>query len=507
MDGATGTALEWALALLRAPTERRRLRQMPLPEGIGELLTIAANVAPDALAAAASRLGEPAATLLEAARFYAREVLFHEGADAYRTLGVDAQAGHDRIKAHHRLLQLWLHPDRDQSGDDSVFAARVNTAWNQLSSESRRRAYDTELIRAASAVPQSWPPVAPVAAPPRVWHPAAEAGPPVQPPRNRQRALVIGLLGVCLMLGWLAVRKGERVPEPWQSAADHGQTGDKEQPAQTPQARSASAGTDRADADSGRTRQRTAVEAQGRPGSRESMARVGEVAPMPALQRSPVATHPPAAVIQREVPVAAAPRPARVPLPAVADAGKREAAPVAPAVEAASAAPAVASAPVARRVRGEEEEAPAVAASGTSRPATERNDDRLLARLRRAFGGRDEGREARALDVQGTVTFDHIQQAREVGQQLRRFMGSAQRTPPPIWNSAAILDHALELRRQLQRDGAARLGAPQWRIGDQRAQMSMEYRIDGVVRGSVNAAIVWRDERWLVAAVDVESGQ
>ena len=43
MDGAKGSALEWALALLRAPGERHALRQKPLPGGVDRLLGIAAR--------------------------------------------------------------------------------------------------------------------------------------------------------------------------------------------------------------------------------------------------------------------------------------------------------------------------------------------------------------------------------------------------------------------------------------------------------------------------------
>ena len=44
MSGAKGNALEWALALLRAPGERHALRQSPLPQGVDRLLAIAAGV-------------------------------------------------------------------------------------------------------------------------------------------------------------------------------------------------------------------------------------------------------------------------------------------------------------------------------------------------------------------------------------------------------------------------------------------------------------------------------
>ena len=56
MDGAEGSALEWALALLHAPGKRHALRQKPLPDGMDGLLGIAAGAMPDALAEAARTL-------------------------------------------------------------------------------------------------------------------------------------------------------------------------------------------------------------------------------------------------------------------------------------------------------------------------------------------------------------------------------------------------------------------------------------------------------------------
>ena len=114
--------------------------------GIERLLGIAGGSLPDDLASVARRFGQPEAHVREAARFYAREVLFFPQADAYRVLGVEADATPAQIKVHHRLLQHWLHPDRLQGEDDEIFATRVNAAWSQLRSVERRRA-----VRSASA--------------------------------------------------------------------------------------------------------------------------------------------------------------------------------------------------------------------------------------------------------------------------------------------------------------------------------------------------------------------
>ena len=81
MSGANGDALEWAVALLHAPGERHALRQRPLPDGITELLGIAAATSPESLAIAAKRFGEPESRMREAAQFYVREILLFPQAD------------------------------------------------------------------------------------------------------------------------------------------------------------------------------------------------------------------------------------------------------------------------------------------------------------------------------------------------------------------------------------------------------------------------------------------
>ena len=153
MASARGDALDWALALSRAPHERMVLRQRPLPDGLDALLQIAAGHRGEALSSAVSRSGETEQELVEAVRFYLREVLFHSSADAYRILGLERGASADQVKGHHRWLQQWLHPDRHTSDWDAIFAGRVNAAWSQLRNEERRSAYDAEH------------PVAPIAAP------------------------------------------------------------------------------------------------------------------------------------------------------------------------------------------------------------------------------------------------------------------------------------------------------------------------------------------------------
>ena len=58
MSGAQGNALDWALALAKAPSERHALRQRALPDELDILMQIAGGGAGDTLARAVVRTGE-----------------------------------------------------------------------------------------------------------------------------------------------------------------------------------------------------------------------------------------------------------------------------------------------------------------------------------------------------------------------------------------------------------------------------------------------------------------
>ncbi|HTL13807.1 MAG TPA: DnaJ domain-containing protein [Thermomonas sp.] len=209
MTGATGDALEWALALLQAPGQGRALRGQPLPPGMERLLAIASGGAPDLLQQSARAFGESPQRLQEAARFYVRQVLFHVDADAYRVLGVRADAGPAELKNHYRLLQQWLHPDRLESRDDAVFATRVNQAWQQLRTPGRRDAYDRrrprlEAVQTADAEPHR--------APPGPWVPLESVHAPAG--HWRRQAPVLALVAACLVMLLLALRDGGPAWEP-----------------------------------------------------------------------------------------------------------------------------------------------------------------------------------------------------------------------------------------------------------------------------------------------------
>lgn len=200
--------LETALALHRAPGERFRLRERPLPPGTIHLIEIAAGT-PGSLRTAAEELGEPEELVLDASRFYLEQMLFADAnADAYRVLGVSADTPTEDIRRHHRLLQRWLHPDRAQAGDAAVFSTRVNQAWSQLRAPESRLAYDARLADAVAAPGEA------IDAPVRLWQGDA----PEPAVGRRSRWLLATALAACAVLAVLMTRHQDEV-HPWQETS------------------------------------------------------------------------------------------------------------------------------------------------------------------------------------------------------------------------------------------------------------------------------------------------
>ena len=144
-------ALDQALAFHREPGDLAVVRHLDLPEDLQLVLRIAAGDS-EATHLAAQLTDESPGALREAAIFYLQQLLFADEGDSYRVLGVNPDAADEQIKLHYRLLVRWLHPDRNSDEWESVFADRVNRAWQDLRTPTRRNAYD--LVRSAEA-PQS----------------------------------------------------------------------------------------------------------------------------------------------------------------------------------------------------------------------------------------------------------------------------------------------------------------------------------------------------------------
>lgn len=428
------TALEVAIALWRMPSMRAALRERPLPEGVGEVIELAAGNR-ERVAHAAERLQEPAADVLEAARFYVREVLLAAEGDAYRTLGLAPDAHGADIKAHHRALQHWLHPDRRGDDWDSVFAARINTAWSLLRTPERRASYDALQASAGGA---------PAGHGGRRLVTGWRAGPDARP-AWRRLLLPILALALCLWLLVLASRQATEPPPEWEPAAV---------------APDAAADT---------ALRRAAPVALGR---RTSLA-VPDVAPAmpPADIAAPPATDTSAA------PIAA-------PGPTVAAGSGTVAAD--PRAQAAS--PPLAQGPVAAEPAGE----------GVT-PTT------ALAAIAWAP---DAGAEPEPV-VDEPPPLQRIHLAHAAGQDITGYLRGDAALPPPVWGTVAALDNAdaLRLRLAAAHDPAMRFGQPQWRIASDRATMTA--RIHGATGApqSVRVELAWRNDMWLVEALQAEVRQ
>ncbi len=462
MNGAKGDALEWALALLRAPGERYVLRQRPLPEGMELLLGIAAAATPEMLAEQARRFGESETQVLEAARFYAREVLFHPQADAYRTLGVEARANAEKIKAHHRLLQLWLHPDRLQSEDDAVFATRVNSAWSRLRSPERRQAYD-EALR-AERPPEIFDSGGALRSV-RTWVPALEPVAPPSPWRRRWPALA--LLSLCGVLALLVLRDMSRTDPDWESS------------------RQVAGSARTADAD-------RVVSLLPSAGADSDLAELTEPRQLPDADPAPAA-----ATASRQVafdPQDDLRTRAEVLMSGlVADrrAGVgTSAAGMNPGLEAVAAT----SAPVAT---ARLEAAPAAAQRSpaiTAHPAVAETGSTPAA---------DPVSQFHSPTLQ--PEFSRVQSARLAGEQLLDYLKSPRRAAPPIWSSPAVEADTQQLRQRLHADGRVRLSDARWRIG--RNEAVLESLVVGATGSNdlLVAQLRWRDGYWLVTGVAMES--
>lgn len=458
MNGAKGNALEWALALLHAPGERYALRQKTLPAGMDRLLGVAAGMLPEDLAAAAHTFNQPEPVIREAAQFYAREVLFFPQASAYRVLGVEADADAEQIKAHHRLLQHWLHPDRLRSQDDAVFAARVNAAWNQLRSPQRRRTYD-----------QAWQQDVPADSSGNegalrgalVWGPE-DASPPHG--AWRSRLPVLALFACCVLLAVLILRDAGPGPDAW---AD-------------------SVGGKHADAVEDLL-MIAVTHREGVPAAEPRMRKsVGNAAAM-ATQLAPQASTAPAIPGFQRIHVA------DTGLPALPVAGL--------AMEAQASVPPARAADVSLAIA-----TPGAGVNTMSlappNEAVPRNESALPADMPEA----PTPVNAPVADAADAPSYTHIRQAWVTGEQLLHYMTTPDGPSSPIWNSPAIQSSADGLRQELLGAGQARFSAAKWRIGNHSAVLTSNYAMPGETAetGRLTADLVWRESRWLVTGLSME---
>jgi len=144
-------AIEVAISLLRQPSRVRFVRSEPLPDGLLDLLLIAAGDE-EAESRAAVLMNRSREDVRRAANFFVEQVLLHSGADTYRVLGAHSSATANELRRNMGLLMRWLHHDPNRGNERGVFVARVTTAWNDVKTPERRSAYDTSHPRIDSKI-------------------------------------------------------------------------------------------------------------------------------------------------------------------------------------------------------------------------------------------------------------------------------------------------------------------------------------------------------------------
>ncbi len=504
MGGARGDALDWALALSRAPAERLVLRQRPLPEGIDALLQIASGHNGEALSSAVSRSGETEKDLVETVRFYLREVLFHSSADAYRILGLERGASAAQIKAHHRWLQQWLHPDRHTSDWDAIFAGRVNAAWNQLRNEDRRRAYDAEHLAEPvwRAVPLPLPTITgwPTPVPPRSTR-----------DRWQRRAPLLALMVACVGLGVMALRDLAHDEALIAAAQDGASEGD-------------AAGQGDPTVDSLRSfhiPERAAVRtAEPRPAQSSSVRRSLPVRQAVARRtqdtgrlssirvRTPMAGQPPAQALRTSVPSVVAPSKS----PARSAAAKAVATSSGALLRRSTAPPQAVAIPVTVPPRhpgvASAKPVPSLAKAKAVAPVTQPSPAPLVATIAAAPAKSPASAKPSALQpdtpTSAVLAAERVRQAQQVGDRLLVFMRRPGSKVPPIWDTLSAQQGAAQMRQELLAEGSANFSQPDWRIGERDARMQVAVRhVDGR-SGRLNAGLVWREQRWLVSRLSME---
>lgn len=480
--------LETALALHRAPGERFRLRERPLPPGLVHAIEVAAG-SPSAVQAAAAELGEPEPVVLEAARFYLEQVLFADpDADAYRVLGLAADASPEEIRTHHRWLQRWLHPDRAQAGDASIFATRVNQAFAQLRLPDTRHAYDVRLAEARLAGAAA--PLSPETV--RHWGHDEEA------PRygRRSRWLVAAALVACGVLVVLIVRN-----------PDHGAQWDPDEIADAATTHEATRPAIE-DRDLGVLGAALSVEPAPSPATADSAAggyapAADDASPPAVHERKPVAA-PPANPLRALV--AAALRPLHRPpqaragvvsavstVPAarqaVSSAGVPAPVPQAPssipATTPPQALPQVAQAPVAAST------SPASPSPAAVPPANAPTPQHAAPRI----GSEDAALVAARLPL-----------AEQRIAQLTGYLASRPNAVP-LWDNVQAMTETDQARQRLnaRKGSQLELSGRAWRMRPEQASLSADYRCrsssDVPCNGRLQVTLVWREGLWLVHGV------
>jgi hypothetical protein len=192
-----------ALDLVRNPSLAGVMRRHRLPNNVLLVIRVAAGSI-DALAQAESATGKGRKELRRAAKFYIQQVLWNDGGDCYRALGVTPDAPQKELVEHLRWLMKWLHPDRGASELNKLYATRVLKAWDQLKTADRRARYDSSRTSGSRSVGKRRTPRRRSKAQtflPRIA--VAKPGQPVRRPDLRQMFVIGAIAATALMITML----------------------------------------------------------------------------------------------------------------------------------------------------------------------------------------------------------------------------------------------------------------------------------------------------------------
>lgn len=124
-------ALTRALALYRQPVLAQDMKRKPLPEGIIDLLRIAAE-GEETAERFADISGSSAPELYQAAILFLQTIVFHQSASDLRLLALNNSNSSQKLRDHKRLVLKWLHPDRNPNSWESKLFLRVQAAAKRL---------------------------------------------------------------------------------------------------------------------------------------------------------------------------------------------------------------------------------------------------------------------------------------------------------------------------------------------------------------------------------------
>lgn len=127
-DGPLPEALSAALSLATRPSLADAARSQPLPHGITWLIRIAGG-STETLHRAVHLTGKDPHFIYAAVTFYLETVLWGEGSDGCRVLGVAPGASRDKVAEHTRWLMKLLVSDLGRNEAGSRHAERVFSAW------------------------------------------------------------------------------------------------------------------------------------------------------------------------------------------------------------------------------------------------------------------------------------------------------------------------------------------------------------------------------------------